>query len=134
MIWFVRVKSLIVRFATKINQTNDVIRRIKNPSTRLLVTAFFKPWHSQDLDFVNANIQHHFHLDDNYFTSQFQRRRWRSYQKGEWEDDGVKIVKLIGQGSFDTLIGEKARKSIVKYMLGILGSISKHCKQACSLE
>ena len=95
---------------------------------------FLKPWHSQDLDFVNANIQHHFHLDDNYFTSQFQRRRWRSYQKGEWEDAGVKIVKLIGQGSFDTLIGEKARKSIVKYMLGILGSISKHCKQACSLE
>ena len=55
-------------------------------------------------------------------------------REGEWEDDGVKIVKLIGQGSFDTLIGEKARKSIVKYMLGILGSISKHCKQACSLE
>ena len=97
---------------------------------------FLKPWHSQDLDFVNANIQHHSHLDDNYFTSQFQRRRrWRSYQKGEWEDDGVKIVKLIGQGSFDTLIGEKARKSVVKYMLDTryFRKYIKHCKQACSL-
>ena len=112
----------------------DLIRKSEKFNSTICHKDKPDKWHSQDLDFENANIQHHFHLDDNYFTSQFQRRRWRSYQNGEWEDDGVKIVKLIGQGSFDTLIGEKARKSIVKYMLGILGSISKHCKQACSLE
>ena len=52
------------------------------------------------------------------------------------EDDGVKIVKLIGQGSFDTFDRRKGKEKCSEevHAAGYFKKYIKHCKRACSLE